>query len=840
MKITKIVAVILVSFPFYALAKFDPNLVFMGEGNVDPSILDIFNDSNAQPPGEYNVDIYINKKLLDRETLYFYNLDDKLYPDLTYGQLEKFGVDINKLPKDIINSKIENIKKYIPEADVNLNFNQQSLYISIPQIYMQPDFNEKIEESKWDDGITAFFLNYQLSNNQTWYSGAGRSNSDSLYLGLDSGLNIGPWRLRSKGNYTQTSSSSTQKDWNFWNNYAKRSFNLIKSSIVIGQYMTRGDILDSIQFKGVSLQNENQMLPRNKRGFSPTIQGTAQTNATVQLMQNGNLIYQTNVPPGPFEITDLPDLAVSGNIIMTVKEDDGRSLVTTIPYSGLAIMQRPGTFDYQITMGKYDPSGKTHDTKKPEFFLGAISYGVNNVLTTYGGTLISNHYRSGVIGSGIALGFLGALSADITLSSVDSDKTRNIDSSTGQSYRFRYSKSMLETGTSFNLMAYRYSTKDYFSFDEYNSSPQYNPYSNYTREKRKNSFQILLNQSLNDYGNIYLSGNIDSYWNSRRKNKTVNLGYNNTFKGISYAINYSLGYMKNSDDSNWVRDQVFSTNITIPFNLFSNNTDDSLYKKMRFVSNVNYSTTDHKSTQSYGVSGYALDNNKLNYYVSQSHSNTNNQDNSLINVSYEGDVQNYNLGYSYNSQQSSFNSDIRGALIAHGNGVTLSKPIYNSAILVKADGVPGVTVIGNQDAETNSQGYAVVTNLSNYQKNQISLDPTSYPSNAVIKKNSKAVYPTDGAIVLAEFNAYKGYKSLMQITFKNKLIPFGAIVSSDINDINTIVGDNGTAYLVGLPERGTLSVKWGPNSQCIVNYDLTSYLTIEKDAPILKTKFECH
>ncbi|WP_300006110.1 fimbria/pilus outer membrane usher protein, partial [uncultured Cedecea sp.] len=78
---------------------------------------------------------------------------------------------------------------------------------------------------------------------------------------------------------------------------------------------------------------------------------------------------------------------------------------------------------------------------------------------------ISNDYQSVNIGSGLSLGAFGAFSADVT-SAIASLNAKN---NTGNSYRLRYSKSMLATGTTFDLTALRYSTKNFYTFNEFNN-----------------------------------------------------------------------------------------------------------------------------------------------------------------------------------------------------------------------------------------------------------------------------------------------------------------------------------------------------------------------------------
>ncbi|MET1477617.1 fimbria/pilus outer membrane usher protein [Burkholderia sola] len=41
---------------------------------------------------------------------------------------------------------------------------------------------------------------------------------------------------------------------------------------------------------------------RRCRGYAPVIRGVATSNAHVAVSQNGAVLYETNVAPGPFEI----------------------------------------------------------------------------------------------------------------------------------------------------------------------------------------------------------------------------------------------------------------------------------------------------------------------------------------------------------------------------------------------------------------------------------------------------------------------------------------------------------------------------------------------------------
>lgn len=95
-----------------------------------------------------------------------------------------------------------------------------------------------------------------------------------------------------------------------------------------------------MQYQGVNLASDENMLPFSQRGFAPTIRGIANSNAEVSVRQNGYLIYQANVAPGAFEINDISSTSNSGDMEVTIKEADGSERHFTQPYSSVAVMLR--------------------------------------------------------------------------------------------------------------------------------------------------------------------------------------------------------------------------------------------------------------------------------------------------------------------------------------------------------------------------------------------------------------------------------------------------------------------------------------------------------------------
>ncbi|WWV25774.1 fimbria/pilus outer membrane usher protein [Yersinia enterocolitica] len=250
-----------------------------------------------------------------------------------------------------------------------------------------------------------------------------------------------------------------------------------------------------------------------------------------------------------------------------------------------------------------------------------------------------------------------------------------------------------------------------------------------------------------------------------------------------------------------------------------------------------------KLQQQAGISGSALDD-RLSYSAMQGWSNGNAPSSSTLNAGYQGSKGMANMGYSYGSQSRSLNMGGNGAVVVHPGGVTLSQMLGNSAAIVSAPGAGGVSVM-NGNVRTDSRGYAVVPYLSNYQNNSISLNPTTLPDDVDITHSSLNVYPTKGAVVMANFATRVGYQALVTLQQGHQPLPFGALVTVDNasdGETNTgIVGDNGQVYLSGLPEKGQLKVKWGSSAeqQCRAVFNLNKVEAPSANNPIRTVTARC-
>lgn len=828
---------------------FDPGLLSLGGAQLTTTDLSVFEKPGSIPPGTYMVNVFVNQLDQGQHTLVFSaNVQGKIEPELTPAMLHELGINTQALPAFTrlpAEKPVENLPALIPESYVRFNFNQLRLDLSIPQIALRPNIRGAVDPALWDHGIPALLLNYTVNGGRNWQDaqyGMEKQTQTNLFANLRAGINLDAWRLRSTMTYTRNSVSrhdeerQNNQNTQFTNTYLQRDITPWRSEILLGESTTSNDVLNSVPFRGVKLNSNDDMLPISQRGFAPVISGIAQTNARVTVSQNGNVVYQTFVPPGPFRISDLFQTGQSGDLTVTIAEADGTVRTQTVTATSLPVMRRPGSLKYEVTAGRYN-GGITVNSQEATFVSGTAIYGLPQDITLYGGGLFANDYLSLVAGSGISLGAWGALSADVTTSSTKLPQQN--DRKHGASYRVRYAKSVQETGTTLDLAAYRYSTEHYYNFTDFNSLGHRLSYGQvpWALTRQRSSFEMRISQQVGSNGSFYLSGVRTDYWGNENVMNTLSAGYNGNYRGVSYGLAYSIDRIKSNNS--WPENRQFSVNVQVPMSLFSSSASlNRLYASYQ-MTHDNHGRVQQQA----GLSGSALDD-RMSYSVMQGWSNDQNNSTSTLNTSYQGSRGNATLGYSYSRNNRSLNLGGSGSVVAHPEGVTLGQMIGSSAALVSAPGAGGVSIMqGN--VQTDSRGYALVPYMSNYQRNSIDLNPATLPDDVDITQSSLNLYPTKGAVVLANFATRIGYQALITLQLPSGSVPFGALAAVEgkqNDDINTgIVGDDGQVYMSGLPERGTLNVNWGreQQQQCRAKFDLSKLPSPTDNNPIRSLAVRC-
>lgn len=828
LKHTIMLACILTGINLYNAARahiyFNPALLETGRPDQQQVDLSIF-ENGSQVPGVYRVDIWVNNIRRETREVAFVQKNDAegkqiLQPCLSETELNKLGIKTDLFPALRNGGKCADLA-IIPHASAEFQFNRQRLILSIPQAALKNQARDYVPPELWDEGLPVLLLNYGFTGSNSKGRDRDARSASSYYLNLRPGFNIGAWRVRNNTTWTYNSGSGdsrAQERWDTVYTYAQRDIIPLKSLLTLGESNSPSDIFDSVPFRGAQLASDDDMLPESMKGYAPVVRGIARSNAQVVIRQNGYVIYQSYVAPGAFEINDMYPTGGSGDLYVTIKEADGSEQHLIVPFASLPVLQREGRLKYAFTSGQY--RSYDHSIDKTLFSQASVIYGLPVGFTLYGGGQFASPYQSLALGLGKNLGEFGAVSADMTQAW---SKQERQSKTNGQSWRARYSKNIVETGTNFAIAGYRYSTSGYYSLQEVLDtfrSGRYFP----QNERRKNRAELTLNQNLwQGAGSLALSAISEDYWNAERNMKSLSAGYNNSWGGISYGFNYT--YSRNSRSTYgdrgrrgrrvYDKDQIFAFNISVPLEKWLSNTYATY--------NLNTSRRGNTSHVT-GINGTTLANNNLSWSVQEGYGTRGQGNSGNVNLDWRATYGELTGGYAYDRSQQRVNYGLKGGIIGHEDGVTLGQSFGETVALVKASGASDVTVSNQIGVKTDWRGYAIVPYASPYRSNPISLDAETLPDDVELELTNQSVTPTRGAISRANFNASIGRRILMRVVQRNGLpVPLGATAHAADNSAQTfLVGGDGMLYLTGMEDRGAFIVTWGAASgeQCRVSYEL--------------------
>jgi outer membrane usher protein len=777
-------------------AEFDASFLQVGKGETID--LSRFNEGASATPGTYRTLVYVNDHLIANENITFREWTDKrVRACIPSAMLKKIPFNSSALPasaKDLLTTETDcsALEVALPDASVSYDSNQLRLDISIPQIYLNSVPRDYVDPALWDEGIPALMLGYSTNAYTSRSSGQVYK---SFFGGVNAGLNVGGWYLRHNGNYNwqQQGGSSYQA----LNTYVQHDVVPLRGRVVVGQSNTSGVIFDTLPFSGVQLASDERMLPESQRGYAPEIRGIARTNARLTVSQQGQVIYETTVPPGEFLINDLYPTGYGGDLEVTVNEADGSKSSFRVPYAAVAQLLRPGTSRYDFTAGKLRSDYLRDD---PALLQGTWQYGLTNAVTGYAGLQTSQNYYA--VQGGAALGTpVGAFAFDITQARTHlSDNEHNNASMSGQSYRVSYSEALPETGSNLSIAAYRFSTAGFMDFMTAMQSRDALQRGDGLDSvyRAKNRFSVTAGQSLPDvWGNFYLSGSVQDYWNRQGNEKQFQFGYNNRTGTVSWGISVNRSYSSYGTTQN-----SYLLSFSLP--LGSENLQHTPQLRTE-LSHDNGGRWGQQAT----LSGTAGDNSQFSYGATARHASPNEGTSESLNAQYRASATNLSGSVSSGKGYQSGSLGLNGTIVAHSGGVTLSPYSGDTYALVEAKGAQGASVSSYPGVYVDGNGYALVPYLNPYQMNEIVLDPKGTSAGVELENTSSRVAPYSGAVVKVKYNAHRGLPVLITASWQGKPLPFGADVLDSKGNVVGSVGQAGQAYALVEEPQGRLTVRWG-------------------------------
>lgn len=772
-----------------------------------------FSKGNAALPGTYRAELYVNEMWIGRAELALREVDGDphhVQPCMDRELLERMGVDLNKLTPQAV-ARMQAAQACVPLAalvkDGRAFFDngEQRLDVMLPQAAMTRQARGYVDPKFWDDGVTSARVQYNANLYHAENLGA---SSTQGYVGLAAGMNVGPWRFRHTGNLTRD--DVTGNRYQSVQTNVQRAVASIRSQLLFGDAFTDGTLFDSVGFRGVRLASDDRMYPESQRGYAPTIRGIANSNARVQIRQGGNILYETTVAAGAFEIDDLYPTGYGGDLEVVVTEADGSVRVSKVPYAAAVNALRPGITRYSVTAGQYRNPGASIS---PWLMQATVQHGLTNLLTGYGGVVLAQGYFAAMAGAALNTDY-GAFGFDVTQANTSGlhEASRN-----GQSYRATYSKHVAPTSTNLTLAAYRYSTEGYASLADAMTMRDFDArgISAGLYGRQRGRLQLTVNQSLpQGYGNVYLSGSTQNYWNRSGTDLQYQVGYSNSAGRVTYGVTGSR--QLNINTGRW--ETRVMLNVGVPLGR-SPRTPYSMTSVQRDSSGV--TTLQEAVTGTLGEDAafaYGINATRTGGGVAPG-------DTSLgANATYVSPLATVSGTASKSRNYTQISAGLAGGIVAYAGGMAFTPTPGETMAVVEAKDAAGARIANASGLRVDPWGHAVVPNLMPFSRNQVEIDPKGLPMSVELESTLQTVTPTAGALVKLKFDTENaGRTTIVRATRADgKPLPFGAQVFGPDGQAVGTVAQGGRVLVRGLKAgHGTLRVSLdGNGGECLLQYQM--------------------
>lgn len=777
-------------------------LSISGDSDIDLSAF----EHNSVAEGSYFSNVSVNGKRVNfLDKIDFLNNNGKIQPCIPQKLVELIGLKeefINKIPT-WQDGRCYDLSSQDKNITSRFDDEKQELVLSIPQAYFLYADDNWVPPMQREIGINALVFDYNIIENYFKYKNTESTNNLSSFSAL--GANIGRWRMRSNYQFLKDFNNTKNDNFKWVQTYIFTDLPGLSAKFFAGKHYTANQLFDSVRFNGISIFTDEKMLPASLRGYAPNVSGIATSNATVTVSQNGRILDQVKVAPGPFLIDNLSS-SLLGTLDVKITEEDGSVREYQVSSTSIPFLTRPGMVQYKFNAGQLDPMG--YKNVKNDFISTEFSWGALNNLSAFGGVFSTsdNEYYAYNVGIGLNMERFGAMSFDITQSR---NKLKDVSSHTGESYRINYAK-RFSNSSRLDLTGYQFSNEGFMSVNNYIDTKE-NPSGNHYRQK--NVFTTSFTQQIPDWNaDISLSYSRESYWNESKSNDTLNLSFNKTIRNDyldNAVLSFSIG---ESSYTKGKRSKQAYLSLSLPLGkerdsrlqYFSSYND----RDKKYSNNVNYYTKIDENNVNIGLSGQDF------------------FENTTINASLYRDTQ-YGMAQftgAYGNDYHTASGSLDGSLTLTSHGPVLHRRVYENQarMVIDTDKAKDVSINKNESI-TNRFGLAAISNVPTYYKSTQYVDLNNIPENVSIDDSVIESTLTDGAVGYSKLNTIMGEKALLTISFPDgKTPPFGALVYDSDEKVLGMIAEQGEVYLAGIQPNQKLIVKWTGNQSCRITLDNTN------------------
>ncbi|MGJ7513321.1 fimbria/pilus outer membrane usher protein [Pseudomonas baetica] len=633
--------------------------------------------------------------------------------------------------------------------------------------------------SGYQTGGLAGMLNYDVTGLHSVY---GDDTSRYASANTELGFNAGDWIVRSRQVQTwQDDVSSTTHIAA----YAQRTFASHEAVLQAGQINLYNPVLAGAQITGVQVLNEQAL---QVEGQNAVIEGIANSQAQVEVRQNGSLIHSTVVPAGPFALTNVRRLNTRSDVEVTIKEADGSQRSFTVPAAMLGIgLPAPG---YSLAAGRVRNIGDAEGSD-PWVISGGWSGAIHPQVLLSAGVTSAEDYRAAGVGVGLLPSPDTQVQATLTGADASRQSNQGLQADLSVSHRLN-ERWALNAGSSYRTLGYRELEDAVFDNTDDDSQSRY-------RDQQSAGLSWAHPWLGAFSGGFSRSSSFDGQSSSRA---LASWGTNLGGVSVSLTAEWQVSGANRNDDSVYL-------NLSIP-----------LGETRRARTWVRSSDGDYRS----GVGLSEQINDQLAYRVGVEHDTRDKEVQSTVGVSMLPRYTQLDLNYTRSdADRSSYQASARGGAVLHSGGLTFSPyPVSDTFALLSVGDLGAIKVsTPSGPVWTDWQGQAVVPQVSAYGRSPVEVDTKSLPRNADISNGLAVISAGRGAVDKVEFGVSKTRRVLLKVTTANGApLPRGAAVNTEDGEFVTLVQEGGQVFLPNVLDIPALWISAPGLERCELRFEL--------------------
>lgn len=539
---------------------------------------------------------------------------------------------------------------------------------------------------------------------------------------------------------------------------------------------------------GIQIQRNFGLRPDLVTMPLPEFSGSAAVPSTVDVYVNDARRLSQDVPPGPFEITNLPVITGSGTARVVVRDALGRETVSETPFFATSDLLAPGLLDFSLESGfaRRFYAVESNDYDGRFMASGTARYGLSDRLTLEASVEGGGDLLNGGSGAVFGLGKYGVGSFAAAASTY------------GRRTGYQLAGSVEIELWGLHLYGRTQRTfGDYLDIAAVTAEPSLLPDADLLSAAPPRALdQVSLSAPLNFDPSIFNISYTQIETIQGDRSRILGFSYSRPV-GNSASV-FATAYKDFEDDDAFGMFAGLSMTFGGDINASVAASSDSDGTTM---------TTDLVKSSSDAIGSYG-------WRVRDTEGARTNR---LASVNYRAAIARFEAGVEQYDKHFRANAQMDGAVVVAGGGVFLSNRV-DDAFAVVDTGAPGVDVeYENRPAgRTNKRGKLLLPNLRAYERNKITIDPANLPVDAAVSETLETAVPADRSGVVVKFGVDASPLAAL-VTLRNEegeFVETGATGHLAGGSESFVVGYDGQAYLTGLANQNTIVIDQPSRGGC--------------------------